>query len=107
MKRTHSTQALVRWPAVGLLIFLLTMPLYAQPFPRAKLTHVMPAGAKAGSSLEVTADGANLDGVSTLYFSQPGIKAERIPDPPPKIDPSPMFLSLATSPPSPRRPWAT
>ncbi len=70
-------------------LLLLPMSVQAQSFSRARLTHVTPPGAKAGTTVEVVIDGVNLDDVESLYFSQPGIKAERVPDPVPDttIDP--------------------
>lgn len=46
--------------------------------PAPRLLVVMPTGAKAGNSCEVTVSGTDLDDAEGLYFSQPGIKAELI-----------------------------
>ncbi|MBN9119114.1 MAG: pre-peptidase C-terminal domain-containing protein, partial [Planctomycetes bacterium] len=51
-------------------------------YPAPLLKAVFPPGARAGTTVEVTADGADLDGATDLYFSAPGLKAERVPDPP-------------------------
>ena len=41
-----------------------------------RLFLVMPCGGQAGTSLEITVTGQNLDGIEGLLFSQPGIRAE-------------------------------
>jgi hypothetical protein len=43
--------------------------------PVARLFSVFPAGAKQGTSVEVTIAGADLEGASKLHFSAPGITA--------------------------------
>jgi hypothetical protein len=48
--------------------------------PSARLFTVMPMGGKIGTTVEVTVGGADLDEVTGLYFSHPGLKAERVPD---------------------------
>lgn len=58
----------------------------AHPAPR--LSAVTPAGGQKGTTVEVVLTGADLDEISSLIFSDSGIKAERVPDPPPpKKDP--------------------
>lgn len=54
-------------------------------YPTPLLKSVLPAGGRVGTTVEVTVDGADLDGVTALYFSDAGLKAERLPDPP--VDP--------------------
>ncbi len=56
---------------------------YAQPFPRVRLSAVDPPGARQGSTVEVTLQGEALDDLTTLYFSDPHLKAERLPTPAP------------------------
>lgn len=58
----------------------------AQEAPPPLLLNVVPAGGQAGTSVEVTVSGQNLDTTEGLYFSTPGIKAELItpPEPPEK-----------------------
>ncbi|MEZ6141804.1 MAG: PPC domain-containing protein [Zavarzinella sp.] len=56
--------------------------------PSARLETIFPMGGKAGSTIEsVIITGQDLDDVDRLVFSHPGIKAEAIPEPPPKVDP--------------------
>jgi len=59
--------------------------------PRPRLLVVSPCGGRAGSSLEVTLNGQNLDDPQELLFSHPGIKAEAVPPPasPKKGKPAP------------------
>jgi len=69
------------WPiAVGLIttagLLLEATPLLAQ-LPAAQLAEIFPAGANAGSSVEVTVAGGDLDEARALHFSHPGITAER------------------------------
>ncbi|MBX9622890.1 MAG: hypothetical protein K2X82_03665 [Gemmataceae bacterium] len=52
--------------------------------PSPRLGHVVPAGAKAGTGVEVTAVGFDFDEPTGLLFSHPGITAEYLP---PKDDP--------------------
>jgi hypothetical protein len=44
--------------------------------PATKLTALYPCGAKAGTSLEVSPEGANLEGLDRLFFSHSGITAK-------------------------------
>src|SRR5436309_12469295 len=66
-------------------VWLLAMPALAQqqnPYPVPRLATVMPAGGKAGTTVEVTVGGLDLEDISALYFSHPGIKAQRAGDAP-------------------------
>ncbi len=56
----------------------------AQTFMRARLDAITPAGAKAGTSVEIVLRGDDLDEVKQLYFSDSRIKAEFVPPPEPK-----------------------
>ncbi len=56
------------------LFFSSTLPGFGQ-LPSARLLTITPAGAKAGSSVEVTVTGQDLVGATELRFSQPGISA--------------------------------
>ena len=58
-----------------------------QQFPTPRLATISPPGGKIGTTFEITVTGSDLDGVEQIIFSHPGIKAERIPTPPPKPDP--------------------
>jgi hypothetical protein len=57
--------------------------------PSPRLSAITPAGAKAGTTIEVGFAGTDLENPEGLVFSHPGIKAEPIipPPPRPKIDP--------------------
>ncbi len=50
--------------------------LHAQTAPPPRITVVMPTGAKAGSTVELTVTGQELDKVEGLYFSFQGAKVE-------------------------------
>ena len=63
-----------RLPALLAVVLLTTGTLRAQ-LPVARLSHLFPAGGRAGSQFEVTAAGADLDDPSRLYFSHAGITA--------------------------------
>lgn len=49
-----------------------------QPFPTTRLATLTPPGARAGSTLEVTVSGIDLDEVTDLLFSHPGLRATRL-----------------------------
>ena len=76
---------------------------HAQPqlpsaLPSPRLLLVTPPGARAGTSVEVTLAGTDLDHPERLVFSHPGIKAEPVAAPePPKPAPG------KAPPPRPRR----
>ncbi|OAI41305.1 hypothetical protein AYO40_03355 [Planctomycetaceae bacterium SCGC AG-212-D15] len=55
------------------------------PLPR--ITSIFPCGAKAGTSVEVTLIGTDVEDAESLHFSHPGIKAEAVMAPPPPPDP--------------------
>ena len=57
------------------------------PAPAPKLYIVTPAGAKAGSTVEVVVSGSDLDAVEALYFSHPAIRSEKVEAPTIPIDP--------------------
>ena len=57
--------------------------------PMPRINHVLPAGAKAGTTAEVTATGFDLDEPTGLLFSHPGITAE--------------YLSPKDEPPDPKK----
>ena len=56
------------------------------PYPSPRIATISPPGAKAGTTVEITVTGSDLDDATALYFSDPKIKAERLPDPPPPKD---------------------
>ncbi|MBY0512353.1 MAG: PPC domain-containing protein [Gemmataceae bacterium] len=55
--------------------------------PTPRVHNAFPAGAKSGTSVEVTVTGADLDEPTGLLFSHPGLKAEYTPPKPPEPDP--------------------
>lgn len=59
----------------------------AQPpqnlYPQPRIQSAFPAGAKAGSTVEVTVRGTDLDDPTGLAFGHPGITAEYVPPPDP------------------------
>src|SRR5262245_31853173 len=55
--------------------------------PRPSLLVVSPAGAKVGTTVEVTLSGLHLEQPEKLLFSNPAIKAELVTVPPPPVDP--------------------
>src|SRR5262245_12109340 len=57
--------------------------------PTPRLNTLVPAGGKAGTVVEVTFTGTDVEEPQALLFSHPSIKAEPIvPPPPPKPDPN-------------------
>jgi hypothetical protein len=69
---------------VGLLSAGLASRAAAQPppgpgLPQPRLLIVSPAGGQAGTAVEVTLTGNDLDGPQKLLFNHPGIKAEPVP----------------------------
>lgn len=83
---------------VGLLGFFVAPALAQQnlpPLPQPRLQTVFPPGAKAGTTVEVTFTGTDIEEAEGLQFSHSGLKAEPIvaPEPPPdpkKPKPAPM-----------------
>ena len=83
------------WAALVLGGFLFTNQVEGQIqlgslLPNPRLTSVTPHGGKAGTTLEVSFAGTDLEDPQAMLFSHPGIKAEAIipqPPPPPKVDP--------------------
>jgi hypothetical protein len=71
-----------RPPFGGLLAVLLcglAQPAQAQlPIPR--IASLFPPGAKQGSAVEVQVQGTDLNDTTRLYFSHPGLTAEKLPD---------------------------
>lgn len=55
--------------------------------PTPRTNDAFPAGLKAGTSVEITLTGTDLDEPTGLLFSHPGLKAEYLPPEPPKPDP--------------------
>jgi hypothetical protein len=67
--------------AIAAALALLPLPdAWAQQLPKAKLMTVFPCGARQGTIVEVEIYGDDLQDVTRLYCSHPGITAERLPD---------------------------
>lgn len=58
------------------LVLLLLPTLLSAQLPTARLSTFFPPGGQAGTSLDVTLAGADLEGLSELRFSHPGITAK-------------------------------
>ncbi len=71
--------------------------------PNPRLATLVPPGAKAGTSVEVTFTGTDLDEPQTLLFSHPSIKAEPVvaPAPPPPAKPADPKKPAPMPPPKP------
>jgi hypothetical protein len=90
MPSTRTLSRACPWAVSVLLLTAVTVT--AQPptpgLPTPRLLTVMPPGGKAGTTVEVTFTGQNLEDPERLLFSHPGIKGEPIaPPPPPPPDP--------------------
>lgn len=60
----------------------------APGLPLPRLDSISPLGGKVGTPVpELTLTGTDLEETTTLLFNHPGLKAEVIPPPPPKVDP--------------------
>ena len=89
-------------PLVGLACFVLcASTVLAQPqnLPSPLVQSVFPAGAQAGTTVDVAISGTDLDGPTGLLFSHPGLRGEFVPPPPPdpKKMPSQDQLARAAS----------
>ena len=73
----------MRFSLLLLLLVLVPDTLFAQ-LPAARLDSIFPAGVRVGATVQVTLGGGDLDDVSELHFSHPGITAK-----PKMADPSP------------------
>jgi hypothetical protein len=85
----HAATGVRRWLTAPLLILGLVLLEGASAraqkgttFPTPRLATVMPPGGRAGTRVEVTLGGADLEESASLYCSHPGLKAERLADPP-------------------------
>jgi hypothetical protein len=79
-----------RFRLCAALVALASAPALAQQqpgLPLPRIDSVSPAGAKAGTTVdELTVTGADLEETELLIFNHPGLKAEIIVPPPPKVD---------------------
>jgi hypothetical protein len=87
------------------LVVLAAAPALAQQqatLPHPRIDAVTPPGAKAGTTVaEVALTGVDLDATEALLFTHPGIKAEVVVEPPPKVNPKD---PKKTPPPPPKGP---
>jgi hypothetical protein len=81
IRRTHRLAIVT---ALALATCALTAQAQPGGLPVAQLTSVFPFGGKPGASVEVMLGGADLDEVTALHFSHPGITAR------PRMAPSPI-----------------
>ncbi len=101
-----------RWlPALAALLLLPVAGRAQTPFPVPRLATLSPAGVRAGDAVAITVTGSDLDDATALYASHPGIKAERLPDPPPPkgkkgkqkpLPPAPLRFKVTVAPDTPR-----
>jgi len=97
----HRTLSPVGLPSAALLASLLALAIpagrvSAQPppgsnLPNPRLLTITPTGGKAGTQVELTLTGTDLDDAQALFFSHTGIKAERLSE-------------AVTPPPDPKKP---
>src|SRR5215813_11863565 len=84
-----------RWLGVGSLALVSifwgrnshAQPQLGNQLPNPRLLTVSPCGAKAGTSVEITWTGTDLEEPQAFLFSHPGIKAAPVIPPPPKEEP--------------------
>ena len=73
------------------LLLLVYKPLPAQPLdsalPQTRLNTIFPAGGKAGTTVEISFTGTDLDELESIRFSHPGLKGEPVFEEPKKEDP--------------------
>lgn len=83
------------YPAIIFCVLFSATAAFAK-FPSPELQEVYPAGGQAGTEVEVTVSGIDLNGIEGLKFSNPGIKAERIYHPKSKnwTEPRPKGMSF-------------
>src|SRR3954471_10161448 len=92
MFRLHTRFASTSAALLGLLLLYgsaaAQQQLVGNALPNPRLNTLVPAGGKAGTVVEVTFTGTDLEDPEGLLFSHPSIKAEPIiPPPPPPPDP--------------------
>ena len=61
--------------AIALVLSCLAQSAQAQ-LPAARLDGIFPAGAKVGTTIDVTLTGIDLDDATELHFSHPGVTAK-------------------------------
>jgi hypothetical protein len=81
----------MRRPLLAVAFLFVAVAFAQQPgnlYPQPRINSIFPVGAKAGTSVDATALGTDLDEATALLFSHPGIKGDLIPPPPePPVDP--------------------
>jgi hypothetical protein len=81
----------MRRPLLAVAFLTVAVAFAQQPgnlYPQPRINSIFPVGAKAGTAIDATALGTDLDDATALLFSHPGIKGELIPPPPePPADP--------------------
>ncbi len=78
MHRSSRVDRLLRGVGTAIVFVALIAPARAElPVPR--LHQIIPAGAKQGGTVEVSAGGQDLDGATHLYFSHPGLTSTKLP----------------------------
>jgi len=76
--------------AILIVLFAISISSAQQPLPglpQSRLDSVLPSGGKAGTTVDVSITGTDLEEADGLLFSHPGFKADFIDLPPPKVDP--------------------
>ena len=74
-RQRQGCRAVAGFLALFCALFVLSSSAFAQ-LPSGRLTSIFPPGGKAGSTVELTATGADLDGSAEMRFSHPGITAK-------------------------------
>src|SRR2546421_11348430 len=82
---------------IGLIGLIATSVRVRAELPLARLTAVFPAGAQAGSTIEVTLTGQDLDDVTQLYFAHSGITAKPKTTPAGAPEPGKFFVTVDAS----------
>ncbi len=82
-------------------------PQLGNQLPNPRLFTITPLGAKAGTSVEITWTGGDLENPDAFLFSHPGIKAAPVIVPPPKPDPKVKVDPKKPPPPPPPPPPVT
>ncbi len=81
----------MRRPLLAVAFLTVAVAVAQQPgtlLPQPRIASIFPVGAKAGTAVDATAFGTDLDDATALLFSHPGIKGDLIPPPPePPADP--------------------
>jgi hypothetical protein len=82
---------------LALLVPLAGFPRALAELPLARLTAIFPAGSQAGSTVELTLSGQDLDDVSRLHFAHAGFSAKPKPSPSGVPEPGKFLLAIDPS----------